>query len=413
MTFAPRSWPLAALPLTALAGCGDAAPGPAAWRVAMDTLPTGVPRVTNTPPAEGVEPTWVIEEELRVGTAMGEGAGSFGQLKGLAVLSDGRIAVLDAQAQEVRVFGPDGAHQATFGRKGAGPGEFEGAWGLMRGADDRLWVPDHRNNRMSVIHPDSGFETSWQMPVLMYGFVWTGAMLEGGRILEPSITLAPVRRPMLRIYGPDMTLVDSIVQPEPPPVDQKDPPGAFYWEAPGGLPRGYMSVPFYPASKRAWDPAGSVWSSLAGDPAYGITRATLRGDTTLVIDTKRPAIPVPDAERDSAIDRVRESLKERGAAANQDWSKVPRVRPAIEHLFVAENGRLWVRTASPDTMVHFDVYGNDGRYAGTAVATLSPWQYVDPVVRGSRIWFITADDMGVQYVVRGRIRDAIEPVTGE
>ncbi|NIQ58552.1 MAG: hypothetical protein GWN85_35350, partial [Gemmatimonadetes bacterium] len=58
-----------------------------------------------------------------------------------------------------------------------------------------------------------------------------------------------------------MTPVDSILLPRPPPVDEKDPPGSFYWEAPGGLPRGYVSVPFYPRGVQAFDPSGSVWTA--------------------------------------------------------------------------------------------------------------------------------------------------------
>lgn len=402
---------LLALPLL-LVACerGEADGG---WGVSVDTLPSGAVRVVNTPPAEGIQPRWLIEEELRIGSADAEGPELFGQLKGLAVTRDGRVAVLDAMAREVRIFGPDGGHLATYGGQGGGPGEFEAPWGLMRGADDRLWVPDHRSNRMSVFDPDDGFVTSYPMTVLRYGFVFDGAMLEDGRILVPSITPVPERRPMLRIYGPDMTQVDSVVAPPPPPIDEKDPPGSFYWEAPGGLPRGYVGVPFYPSGQGVFDPAGLVWGSTGGVPAYRINRITLQGDTTLVLETLRPPVPLPDAARDSAIEWVRETLRERGITAEQDWSKVPRVKPAVERLFVAEHGRLWVRTASPDSLVLFDLYEPDGAFAGTAATTLSPYRWIDPVVRGESIWFVATDELGVQYVVRARIREAAVPPVGE
>lgn len=404
--------PPLALLLTALITTGCGADDTAhAWTATRDTLPGGIARVINVPPDAQIEPTWQIEEELRIGIREGGGAAQFGQIKGIAVLSDGQIAVLDAQAREVRLFDPDGSHLATYGRAGQGPGELEAPWGLMRSSDDRLWVPDHRNDRMTVYDPGAGFVASYPLPVLRYGFIWSGAMLEDGRIVKPSMTLAPERRELLRIYGPDMALADSILLPEPDreTVDPEDPPSSFYWEAPGGMPRGYMGVPFYPHGGSVFDPSGHVWSSGRGDAAYRIARGTLRGDTTLVIETRRPPVPVPESVRDSAIDAIRTALRERGAAGNQDWSKIPTVKPAVEHMFVADDGRLWVRTPSADSRVTFDVYERDGRHAGTAVTTLPLYPWISPVVRGDAFWAVVTDEYDVQYVVRGRLSDYLLP----
>ncbi|NIQ58551.1 MAG: hypothetical protein GWN71_35895, partial [Gammaproteobacteria bacterium] len=179
MTGSPRT-PILVAVLLAASACGRGDAGPA-WAVIEDTLESGVVRVVNVPPEAGDEPEWVVEEELRIGAVDAEGPTSFGQVKGIAVTGDRDVAVLDALAQEVRLFGPGGAHLATYGSKGAGPGEMEGPWGLMRSADDRLWVPDHTNDRMSVFHPARGFETSYRVHFYMYGWVWEGAMLDDGR----------------------------------------------------------------------------------------------------------------------------------------------------------------------------------------------------------------------------------------
>ena len=398
--------PLQAALATALllGGCGFA-DEPARWTVTVDRTSNGAPHVINQPPETGIEPTWVIEEELRIGALDEAGPSSFGRVKGLAVLDDGRMAVLDAQAQEVRLFAPDGAHLRTFGRKGAGPGELESPWGLMRDEGGRLWVPDHSNDRMTVYDPETGEAASYAMPVLRYGFIWDGAMLRDGRILKPSMTLAPERRDLLRVYSPTMELVDSILDPEydGPPVDPKDPPGAFYWEAPGGLPRGYIQVPFHARPHSAFDPSGHRWVSDGGSAGYGVARMTLQHDTTLLFEARRPPVPLPPAVRDSAIEEVRSYLQQRGAA-RQDWSKVPTVRPSVEQLFVAEDGRVWVRTAGADSLVTFDLYDPDGRYAGTAVTPMNVSSSLAPVVRGQEFWAVVTDEFDVQYVVRGRLR---------
>lgn len=393
--------------LLCTAACGgDGSEGVrSGWTTTTDTLPGGVLHVMNTPPAEGAwQYATTIEPGLRIGTMEGDGAAQFGQIRGIAALSDGRIAVLDAQAKEVRLFGADGAHLGTFGRQGAGPGELEAPWGLMRDDQDRLWVPDHRNDRMTIFDADNGYVESYRMPVMRYGYIWGGGMLDDGRIVKPSMTLQPERRDLLRIYDRQMALVDSILLPprvEPP--DPENPPGGFYWEAPGGSARGYYGIPFYPRAQTTFDPAGHIWRSHGGEPVYRVARSSLSGDTSLVLERSWEPVPVPDPERDSAIDRIREGIRERGGNADQDWARVPREKPPIEQLFVSDDGHLWVRTSSPDSLTRFDIFERDGTYRGSAATVLPLVSYLAPVVRGNSLWGVVLDEFDVEYVVRGRM----------
>jgi len=87
---------------------------------------------------------------------------------------------------------------------------MEAGYGLMGGAADRLWVPDHRNARTSVFEVDGGFVESYPLMILRRGFVRGGVPTEDGRILKPSITLGPPRANLLRVYGAGMDLIDSL-----------------------------------------------------------------------------------------------------------------------------------------------------------------------------------------------------------
>lgn len=58
------------------------------------------------------------------------------------MLPDGRFAVADAQAEEVRIFDPDGRHLRTFGGKGAGPGELQGMQGVHLDHEGMLRVAE-------------------------------------------------------------------------------------------------------------------------------------------------------------------------------------------------------------------------------------------------------------------------------
>ena len=399
-----RSRTLLVVACIALAGCGDTG-SRSGWTTLRDTLDSGTVHVTNIPVAS-VSPTWTLVEELRVGSLEGTGPDAFARLKGLVAVDGGGFAVLDSQAQELRVFGPDGTHIATHGGKGQGPGEFVDANGLMLDRSWRLWVPDTRNGRMSVFDPEDGFIESFPFADNNFNATWNGAMVDGGRIYRPWRT---GNRRMLRIFDLTMTLVDSLPLPGDGPEDEEfDPasqPGAFYQEMGGG----YMaySIPFYASEVRHIDRRGVFWSSRDGDPAYRFQRWQPGGDTTLLVDTRRPPVAVPTVERDSVIDMMRQMTSNMGVG-EWDWSRVPNVRPAVEDIFESDDGNLWVRTPAADGGVLFDVYSRDGAYLGTA--SLGPglnlFDRVEPVVRGELAWLVVTDEFDVNYVVRARITPA-------
>ena len=116
----------------------------------------------------------MLVEELRVGSLDGARPESFAALKGLVALPGGGFAVLDSQAQEIRVFGADGSHVATHGRPGEGPGEFVDATGLMLDPQGRIWAADPRGARMSVFDPVDGFLESFRYQYMVRGFIWDG-----------------------------------------------------------------------------------------------------------------------------------------------------------------------------------------------------------------------------------------------
>lgn len=390
---------LCMLILPVIAGCANSESA-AHWSSHIDTLTSGVIAVTSSPPASDAA-TWVLEEDLRIGSANEPGAGSFGQIKGLAVSDSGLIAVLDAQAQEIRVFDADGRHVATHGRKGGGPGEFTSAFGLMTSSRDLLYVPDHQNARMSVVDMEKGFITSYPLTFLRYGFTWDGAMREDDHIVLPSMVFE-TRRSLLRIYSPEMTQVDSILLPEVAVADENDPPGAYAWEAPGGMPRGYARVPFFASGVSLLDRSGNVWSSPTGSAEYHVAHMRHSGDTMLTITTQRPPVPVTPAERDSAFQSVLDALSEYGVK-DLDPSKIPDVKPAVLALLESEEGDLWVQTSSPDSLTRYDIYRRDGTPKGSVTSDLSVLRWVRPIVRGEHFYAVVTDDLDVQYVVRARL----------
>jgi hypothetical protein len=74
----------------------------------------------------------------------------FGRISGLTLLADGRVAMVDALNHEVRIFEQDGTHALSFGRSGAGPGEFDSPCCIAADARQCLRVRDNGNAHYSI-----------------------------------------------------------------------------------------------------------------------------------------------------------------------------------------------------------------------------------------------------------------------
>ena len=70
----------------------------------------------------------------------------------------GNLYVLDGQASQVVVIGPDGGLVRTVGREGQGPGEFDGAENLFVWRDGRFVVVDLGQNAYQVFGADGELE---------------------------------------------------------------------------------------------------------------------------------------------------------------------------------------------------------------------------------------------------------------
>lgn len=118
------------------AGCAPGGGGNAGWTTAEDTLPNGVLRVINTPPASGAPVTLEADEEMRIGGGDLGGPASFGRIRQIAPLPDGRgpcrtpsgipclslddrgrlwvrLSSAGADTTAYDVFDPDGRHAET------------------------------------------------------------------------------------------------------------------------------------------------------------------------------------------------------------------------------------------------------------------------------------------------------------
>lgn len=387
--------------LSALAACGGDAHRPAGeWTGTVDTLANGTVVVRNS--ADGVwdeASAWTVEEELRLGTAEGDGPELFGSVYDVAVDPAGRIYVLDQQAQEIRVFGADGTHLRTIGRKGGGPGEFAHAIGMRWDAEGRLWVVDTQNARYSAFDTAGVYQMAVRRESHFTRVPWIGGFDGEGRIWDSAMRTdaKPDERSEI--------LVAFRADPEAPaPLDTLWLPTRqgerFMLLNEHGLPRMSAAVPFTTGIVWHFDPARQhLWS--ADTDRYRIALQTVRGDTLRVIERAHEPLSVTAEDRRKAIEDLAWFTEQGGKI---DASRIPSTKPALGGFFTDDQGYLWVwpSAASEDAGRVLDVFDPNGRYLGR-VRLPFPIGYFRPLIVGDRIYAITHDELEVPYVVRARI----------
>lgn len=380
------------VPILVLQGCGGDAAGSAGWGGTVDTLPGGAPVVSN--PAAGVwdsASTWRLTEEVRIGSLEGDGPEVFGSVAGLAVDDLGRIHVLDRQAKEVRVFGPDGAHVRTFGREGEGPGELGDPIGLVRGPEGRLWVVDPSNNRYSVFDTAGVYVTSHRRQLGGYGVPWNGGFDDRGRLLEGTVASGEdgLRRIFVR-FDTAFSTADTL---EIPPYEGE----SFDLERENS----YMSaaVPYTGSRVTTLDPRGTVWTGVNED--YAFAHVSLANDTMRVVRKDFEPARVTSEDREEALERL-DWFRNQGGEV--DPSRIPDTKPAYRWLAVEPDGHVWVAPVVEDADVGsmLDVFDPEGRYLGRVDVPVSLAGSA-LVFRNDRIYGLATDELDVTYVVRLRV----------
>lgn len=385
-----------------VAACGGS--DSSGWAGTIDTLATGQVVVHNpATPMWSEEAAWRLTPDLRIGTMEGDGPDLFGQITSLAVDGAGRIYVLDGQAQEVRVFGPDGAHIRTFGRKGAGPGELARALRIEFGPDGNLWVADPENNRVSVFDTTGRYVKG---PSMAGGFV---IMPWPGRFDRHGSYYYPVPLPSEEEFGIGLIRYDSTVTPVDTLEVPKDPVDREYFEMRRDQSVAISSVPYTGSFRWQLAPDGTFWGYLTGP--YRMFDVTPDGDTLRTVTREFTPLPVTDEDMDQARENMKWFLDMGGEV---DWSKIPSHKPGMDYALVDAQGYIWVWPVMPlgEEGTVLDVFDPEGRYLGRIHSPVPIATRPDPVIYDNVMYAVTESDLDVPYVIRLHI-DKPGAVRGE
>lgn len=139
------------------------------------------------PAHESTAVRWSVEERPALEIGTGEGDDALYRVTSAARLPDGRIAIANAGTQQVKLFGADGRHLASLGRRGGGPGEFQVPMWIGSHADSIL-VWDAALERLTVFDAAGKLARTTPFPTLGGSFPSVVGTFADGSLLLASGT---------------------------------------------------------------------------------------------------------------------------------------------------------------------------------------------------------------------------------
>jgi len=400
------------LPALALVGCE----GASGWSGTV-TDSAGIAIVQN--PAEGVwgrrgQPE--LERTLDIGTATGDSNTEFGQIAAVDVDDQGRLYLLDAQAQHVKVFGPDGGFLRQVGGPGSGPGELgQGVTALMVGPGDTLLVPDLMQQRIVRFAPNGEAAGAVALP-MQSGLALRWEKLPDGRLLQQSramnmggaVPTGPSGDPLI-VRDPSGAIIDTLMTL----------PAGQSFQMQGGE----MQMRIF-AAEPVWTVMSDGGVAYAMNSDYSINVYSPAGELQRIVRLPVERRPVTEADRKAMLDLIEKAMRQQMADAGAPPEMLERMMqqvlgsiqfaeqyPAFANIMGGPDGSLWVqhgRTADEFELStnfdpqeigapRWDVFDADGRYLGLIEF---PERFTPLRFKGNAIYGIERDELDVQHVVR-------------
>ena len=320
-------------------------------------------------------------------------------------LRDGSVVVAEPRENRLRQFAADGTLRGTFGRGGAGPGEFR----LIRGiglAGDSVWVLDVSLRRTTWLASDGTVRGMVRWDVAEdarpgTGFVIAGFMRSGLAWGEANATpqsvadeSAPRRIELLSSSGTERVRSLATVASQHARYRIVDGPTIEFGVQPfadaplvlGGGARDHIVI----VDRRTQN---------ASSRAFPVTAVGRNGDTLWTRRVSYRPRPIPRTVRDSVVRRMARGLARSGVteATVRSVLHLPDNYSPVSDAFEDADGRIWLRREDDGPRVVYQ------RISATGILDLEVM--VDRALRlrtarGDMVWGIRTDEDGVPSIER-------------
>ena len=322
-------------------------------------------------------------------------------LRGAALLSDGRVAVLSSREPMVLVFDTTGALAAAFGRTGQGPGEFSEPLHLQVLPGDTIVVWDRMWGRIGHFDPSG---TLLRDRILDLGALFAAAQTPEQRLTESVILPLSDGTFLVDVRPRDWRPVVYTLHRPPTGYMRVDSAYATYsfgwWEGREHVAARPRILPLLPFPTGAVLAAGgsplSVYIS-SGD-RYEVHQFSLTGVLRRII--RRTAVePIPILA--SEVEAWKARMSEEQPFDWDGWDEVlekypPRLhRARVAGLITDDDGHLWVANRLDEQSSEWSVFDPEGRWLGTMQL---PFPRVTWVTRDRIVGVLTHRDTDVESV---------------
>lgn len=410
---------ISSLTLLVVGGCETASDGSTAAQETATRDSAGIKIVESLAPAWDGGEAWTIDPTpvLQIGVQAGESAYEFGDISSAARGPDGRIAVADGDANEIRIFDGEGAHLRTIGRSGEGPGEFQAGPVVRWAGQDTLIAWDAGLRRLSWFDDAGNLLRDVSLLQLMGGLrAEFGRGGAGGQISRSGTLLAiglNMEFPPDRHASDQLWRLRDALYLMPPGADTVIDLGLHGADEHISTAAGIgVKNPFSASARPALrsDPArvfvvgpSGTWEVLGFDAG---------GNVVEILRTAAPRTPISGEVLDDVVDRWRENPSSRILRPSEYLStlrqfEIPDSLPTLRALYTDEAGNLWAsRYVLPGQRstenLQFDIVDPDGRWLGT----VTPPQDVERILEigSDHLLALWEDDLGVDHLRVYRIR---------
>ncbi len=391
--------PFACAAGVAIAACGTGeAAGPSV--TVRDSAGVSIVENRGEPPTAGGGFVLAAEPTLQIGVADGDEAYLLFRVWGAARLSDGRIALANNRAPDIRVFDADGRHLHTFGTRGEGPEDFNSPVLVGTLPGDTLVVVDRILRRIDLYDPDTGFIRAGIADPAIEGYLLTVGMFANGSVMiQRSVFPESLPNGFLRLA----TQYRSVSLDGSLECDFGEFAGDENVFSSREIEGGSMTMsggtPF--GKSPATAVAGDLFFYGSQD-AWQIEVRDRTGRLVRLIRRDKPLQPVTDAQvatvMEEGADEAATSEQAREFRRMLRQAPIPEFHPAYGAIYADRTGCLWVeetRVPGGDAARHTTIFDPAGRMIGSLVLpdSLRVEQIGEDYVLGR--W---TDDLGVEYV---------------
>ena len=368
------------------------------WSGTIDTLSSGEIVVWNADkPLWAPDEGWQIVEEMRFGSDTGDDAILFGSIRSFDVDAQGRVYALDNQSQEIHIFGPDGVWVRTVGKRGPGPGEFEGAAAVDVNRTGEIWVMEMQKGQLSILDSTGNYQRTEQINSTGWDYwPYPGGFDQLGRYNAFVLSFEDENTSeLLARFNQSFAPLDTIALPVSPVKTER----FEVVNEGGGSIR--TSIPFQGSFNWRFSSSGNFWTLLTRP--YELAEITADGKVLRRITKEFEPLPVTSADMKAAREDLTWFTNQGGKV---DESRIPRTKPVVSSFFGDDEGNLWVRrveTTPEDEESLFDVFGAEGHFLGEVRFPFSLRTNLEPIVRDGLLYGTTTDDLGADLIVRARI----------